>query len=242
MRSDIQRVEDQVDTLKDVLTRQDQERGRQLAEIIRLQQALADSVRSTRASVATLRGDVANDLYNIQQQLVQIQELTGQSQRRLSELRTQIERRGAEMQSAPTDSPSPGDGASGGSAAAPSADEIYETSLGQLRLGSAETARMGFRELLRAHPTSEKVPDALYYIGQSFETANADSALSYYEQVVRNYASSPRSASALYHVGLIRERANDRTAARAAYQRVVRSYPTSDEAALARDRLTALGS
>ena len=38
-----------------------------------------------------VKGDLATDLYNIQQQLVQLQELTGQSQQRLSELRTQLE-------------------------------------------------------------------------------------------------------------------------------------------------------
>ena len=86
------------------------------------------------------------------------------------------------------------------------------------------------------------MPDALYHIGQSFATENADSALAYYERVIREYPTSPRSASALYHVGLTRERAGDRAAARSAYERVVSSYPNSDEAQLARDRLEALGS
>ena len=38
-----------------------------------------------------MRGDIANDLINIQQQLVQVQALTGQSQQRLSELRRRFE-------------------------------------------------------------------------------------------------------------------------------------------------------
>jgi TolA-binding protein len=59
--------------------------------------------------------------------------------------------------------------------------------------------------------------------------------------VARNHPQSPRSASALYHIGLIRERANALSEAREAYQRVVSQYPDSDEAALARDRLRALG-
>jgi TolA-binding protein len=59
--------------------------------------------------------------------------------------------------------------------------------------------------------------------------------------VTRNHPESPRSASALYHIGLIRERANRTAEARQSYQRVVDSYPNSDEAALARDRLRALG-
>jgi tol-pal system protein YbgF len=204
---------------------------------MRIQQQMLDSLGATRQAMRTLRGDVQNDLYGVQQQLVQLGELTGQSQRRLSELRAQLERRGEEIAQAQA----AGDTTAAAVPAGPSAEQIYETSLGQLRLGSAGTARSGFAELLRAHPTSERVPDALYYIGQSFETENADSALAYYDQVVRNHPESPRSASALYHVGLIRERANRNAEARQAYQRVVDSYPNSDEAALARDRLRALG-
>jgi len=248
LRSDVRNVEDQITQLRDVQDRRDAERSRQLADLIRLQQAVMDSISSTRAAVAQLRGDAANDSYNVQQQLVQLQELTGQSQRRLTELRTQLERRAEELQqsNAPASS-APADSGTTSSAAPPSAappsdDQMYQTSLGQLRLGSAATARMGFREMLKAYPASANAPDALYYIGQSFETENADSAQYYYQQVTSNYPKSPRSGSAYYHIGLIKERANDRAGARAAYQQVIGSFPTSDEAALARDRLKALGS
>ncbi|HET8632992.1 MAG TPA: tetratricopeptide repeat protein [Gemmatimonadales bacterium] len=246
LRSDVRNVEDQITQLKDVQDRRDQERSRQLAEVLRLQQAMMDSLSATRAAVSQLRGDFANDLYEVQRQLVQLQELTGQSQQRLSELRTQLERRAEELQQ-PESVPAPGTPDTSRtmvspSQAQPSADQMYQTSLGQLRLGSASTARLGFRELLKTYPTSDKAPDALYYIGQSFETENADSALYYYQQVTRDYAQSPRAGSSYYHIGLIKERANDRAAARDAYQKVVQSFPNSDEAALARDRLKALGS
>ena len=245
LRSDVRRVETEVAVMREDQMRQDSIRSRQLNEIIRLQQRLIDSLAATRVAVSTLRGDVANDLYGVQQQLVQLQELTGQSQRRLGELRTQLERRGEQL-TQPGAGPAPAGGAPSGQpadagAAAPSADQMYETSLGQLRRGSAGTARSGFRELLRAYPNAEQAPDAIYYIWQSFEGENADSALAYYDQVGRSYPQSPRAASALYHVGLLRERARDTAGAREAFQKVVQTYPASDEAALARDRLKALG-
>ena len=240
LRSDLRKVEDEIAAVRDIQARQDAERARQLADVMRLQQQMLDSIQSTRQAVRTLRGDLANDMYGVQQQLVQLGELAGQSQRRMSELRAQLEQRGQEIAQAEAAADTTGAGAAA-APGTPSAEQMYETSLGQLRLGSAGTARSGFRELIRAHPTSDKVPDALYYIGQSFETENADSALAYYDQVARNHPQSPRSASALYHIGLIRERANALADAREAYQRVVSSYPNSDEAALARDRLRALG-
>jgi tol-pal system protein YbgF len=252
MKSDVTRVQNDVALLREESARQDSARARQLTELIRMQQRLVDSIGGT---LKAMRGDVANDLYGIQQQLVQLQELTGQSQRRLTELRTQLEARGEQLAASsatpagnPPASTTPRDTTGGAPAnvTAPpagtaSADQMYEASLGQLRRGSASTARLGFRELLRTYPTSERVPDALYFVAESFRTENADSAAAYYDQVARTYPQSSRAASALYNLGLLHERAKRTAAARDAFQRVVATYPKSDEAALARDRLKALG-
>jgi len=250
MKSDVTRVQNDVAVLREENARQDSARARQLGEIIRMQQQLFDSLATTRETIRTLRGDVANDLYGVQQQLVQLQELTGQSQRRLTELRTQLEARAEQLATSGAPATPPASSTqrsdSGTAAAAPaggnaSADQMYEASLGQLRRGSASTARLGFRELLRSYPQSDKVPDALYFIGESFRTENADSAGAYYDMVARSYPQSARAPSALYNLGLLNERASKNAAARDAYQRVVQAYPKSDEAALARDRLKALG-
>ena len=87
--------------------RADSARAVQLAEILETQRRIMDSLSSlarvaeqTSRQVGTAKGDLANDLYNIQQQLVQIQALTGQSQQRLTELRTQLDARGEQLNAA----------------------------------------------------------------------------------------------------------------------------------------------
>ena len=120
---------------------------------------------------------------------------------------------------------------------APSAEQIYSASLQQLRRGSPGTARMGFRELLRQYPRHERVPDATYFLGETFAAEAPDSAAAYYQKVVADFPQSPRAASSLYKLGLLAERKKDLEAARGFFTRVVRDYPRSDEAALARDRL-----
>ena len=238
-KGDVQMVQGEVSLLKAEMARRDSARAAQLAEVIQLQQQVMDSLTASRRTVAQLKGDFSTDLYNIQQQLVQLQELTGQSQQRLTELRTRLEARGAQIETAPA---TPGDTARPAEAApAASADQMYEASLAQLRRGSLATARLGLREMLRQYPTSERVPDALYFVGQSYASENPDSAQAYYSRVVEKYSKSPRAASALYNLGLLAERRKDTTHAREAYQRVVQQYPQSDEAALARDRLKTLG-
>ena len=235
-KGDVQQVQDDIALFKAETSRRDSARAAQLTQVIQMQQRVMDSLTNSRRAVGQLRGDLAGDLYNIQQQLVQLQELTGQSQQRLRELRTQLEARGEQMSSA-----TPRDTAAAPSQASASADQMYEASLAQLRRGSSSTARQGLREMLRTYPTSERAGDALYFIGQSFAAENPDSAAVYYEQVVQKHPSSSRAASALYNLGLVAERRKETRKARETYQRVVQKYPQSDEAALARDRLKALG-
>jgi tol-pal system protein YbgF len=241
-KGDLQLVQGEVALLRAETLRRDSTRAAQLGEVIQMQRQIMDSLATTRRTVAQIKGDVSQDLYNIQQQLVQLQELTGQSQQRLSELRTQLEARAAQQSDAttPSGAPAPGDTAqpSGGSA---SADAMYEASLAQLRRGSTTTARLGLREMLKTYPNSPRASDALYFIGQSFSADNPDSAGVYYSQVVDQYPTSARAPSALYNLGLLAERRKDTAKAKDAYQRVVQKYPQSDEAALARDRLKALG-
>lgn len=250
-RGDVRRLEDAVLLLRAEQARRDSTQLVVLGELQSINRATGDSVASLRAQVAQIKGDISGDLYNLAQQLVQVQELTGQSQQRLTELRTQLEARGEQMSTAaPAPAPGAGPTTSGPTAAGdsgtapaggPTADQIYQASLEQLRRGSVNTARSGFRELLRRYPQSARAADAVYYIGESFAANQPDSARGYYQQVVDKYAATPRAATALYKLGLLAEQRRDLSGARAFYTRITTAYANSDEAALARDRLGSLG-
>jgi len=174
-----------------------------------------------------------------------VQELTGQSQQRLTELRGKLE----EQARQPVPAPVPDSGRGGaavpvgpsGNPAGPGPDQMYELSLQQFRRGSLATARLGFREFLRVFPTHERAPDALFYVGETFAGESADSAAAVYQQVVKTYPNSSRAPSALYKLGLLAEARSDKAAARTYYARVIAGYPRSDEANLARDKLQRLG-
>lgn len=248
-RGDVRRLEDAVLLLRAESERRDSAHIAALRDLGVLSKQTGDSVAAIRAQIAQIKGDLSGELYSIQQQMVQVQELTGQSQQRLTELRTQLEAR--EEQIAVTTPPNPTrDSAVAAAAAstpqtlapgAPTADQIYTASLQQLRRGSVNTARSGFRELLRLYPDSPRSADALYFIGESYAAEQADTAQRYYQQVVDRFASSPRAATALYKMGLLAEQKRDLAGAKRFYERVVQAYANSDEAALAKDRLRSLG-
>jgi tol-pal system protein YbgF len=243
----LRRVEEQLLLSRAENLRADSARAAQLAEIVGLQRRIQDSLAGVGQrlglvsnQVTGLKGDVANDLISIQQQLVQVQALTGQSQQRLTELQTQLEARSEQLNAAPSPAGVP-DTQFSAPAGGPSAEQVYSASLQQLRRGSPATARLGFRELLRLYPTHPRAPDATYFLGETFAAESPDSAAVYYAKVMESFPQSARAASSLYKLGLLAERRKDFDAARASYQRVVRDYPRSDEAALARDRLRTLG-
>jgi tol-pal system protein YbgF len=227
LRSDVRRLEDQLTTMQDQTAHRDSLLAGQLSQVIAMQQRTSDSLAAASAALAAFRGETLGQLYDVQKQLLQVQELTGQSTRRLSELRGDLDARGQQLGAA-----------AGGNA---TAIQMYEASLQELRRGSTGTARAGFRQFLQQYPEDAQAPDALYFIGESFATESPDSAAAYYTQVADRYPTSIRAASALYRLGSMAETARDTAAARGYYQRLIAKYPTSNEAALARDRLKALG-
>jgi len=230
LKGDVRKVELQVQTLQADLAKSDAARAAErdtiLAAVRLLQQALA----AQQAYLVQMRGDLRTELLSVQQQLVSVQELTGQSQQRITELRSRIESRAQQ--------PDPGVGGppvgASGNAAGPGPDQMYDLSLQQYRRGSLTTARLGFREFLRVFPTHERAPDALFYIGESFEQAAPDSAATVYDQVVKTFPKSPRAPSALYKQGILAEQRGDKALARTFYSRLIAGYPRSPEADLAR--------
>ena len=209
--------------------------------------ALNDSVLALSARMAKMSGDVRGDLYGIGQQLIAIQELTGQSQRRLQDMRASLEQRQADV------APPAGGGAAAAGAAAgattgasppagtPGPNELYQLSLQQLSRGSYGAARTGLTTLLQQYPQSDLVPDAMFYIGETWaKEGNAAAADSEFAAVVAKYPKSTHAPTALYKRAASMESRNNLTGARAAYTQLVQQYPRSDEAALAKERLRAL--
>lgn len=237
LKGDVRKVGLEVEALQAQMTRSDSVRRGERDSILAVIAAVQQTLASEQNYLVQMRGDAKNDHLNINQQLVSVQELTGQSQQRLSELRAQIEQRAAQPVAGPDAGPGTGTAAPGGN---PSADQMYDASLQQYRKGSVATGRSGFRQFLQAYPTDPRAPDALFFIAESFGDQQPDSAAPVYAQIVKTYPNSTRAPTALYKLGLLAER-SDKALARTYFNRVIAGYPRSDEANLARLRLQALG-
>ncbi len=209
----------------------------QVQRVVASLSVVNDSVGALAARVNRLQGDVRGDLYAIGQQLLSIQELTGQSQRRLQDLRTTLEARNPEQivgsAGVVADSAAARAGLGG-----PGPNQLFQLALEQLRRGSAGAARAGFEDLVKRFPDADVAPDAQFYLGEALaaqgDAAAADAA---YAAVVTRFPKSGRASTALYKHALILQSKGQTAAAKIALTDVVQKYPRSDEAALARDRL-----
>lgn len=237
MRSDVNRIERQLQTQHAADVRGDSLIAASVASLARLLQAVADSLAAQQQAMTQLRGDSRTELYDIRQQLVAIQELTGQSQQRLSELRGQLEQSRTTATAPAAAGTVPGT-TPGAAPADPTAEQLLDLSLQQLRRGSPGTARAGFAEFLRRYPNHARTADALYFTGEAWSAdQRADSAAVAYRAVVDRFPQSNRAPSSLYKLGLQALAAGRNAEARDAFNRVVTTYPNAEEAALARDRL-----
>ncbi len=251
LRSDVARLEQQLVQARRDETRRDSLLAANLAAIARAVQSLYDSLAAQQNLLTGLRGDLRGELYNVQQQLVAIQELTGQSQQRLSELRGQLDQRTSAAPGGPPAAPAVatlGTPAPGAPAAAPDtggpgggAQQLLDLSVQQLRRGSPGTARAGLAELLRRFPDHPRAADAEYFTGEAWTAEQqTDSAAAAYRRVTQRWPTSPRAASAWYKLGLQALAAGRTADARTAFTRLVTQFPSSEEAALARERLRTL--
>jgi tol-pal system protein YbgF len=247
-KGQVELLQNEVHVMRIENARRDSARAAALAVVLRLQDQIVDSIAAGREALRTLDVRLQGDLTDVQRQLLQVQELTGQSQQRLSEMKAQLDTR-AEMIAAasgavPGPPPAaPGDTGARGAAPAPAApagtaDQMYQGARQQLNRGSLATARRGFQDFLAAYPTNALVPDALYSVGETFYFTSPDSAVAYYTQVVTRFPKSVKASTSLYKMGrLMEDQKKDPAQARTYYERLLKEYPSAAEVDLARNRL-----
>lgn len=242
-------VRDDVSSTRAEAATSDSVRAVQLVQILATLRDVSDSISSLSQRITRLRAETQADVRGMRQEVNQILEVSGQSEARLKELRSQIDSRIRQVPPPapaipPTDTvqvvpPSP-------PAApvddAPPAEELYRIGRDQLTRGGNSAARSALGDLLKRYPDSELAADAQFLIGESYAAERSNAAAdSAYAAVVSKYADSPRAPTALYKRGVMAQTARRTTTAKRLYNELIQKYPSSDEAELARERLRVLG-
>jgi tol-pal system protein YbgF len=102
--------------------------------------------------------------------------------------------------------------------------------------------RKQLEAFLKENPSHSLAPNAAYWIGESYAgEKDYEKAILQFEEVIRQYGDHPKAAAAYLKQALTFDQLGDRQSARAIMDKLIKSFPLSEQADIARQRLKAWG-
>jgi tol-pal system protein YbgF len=210
----------------------------QLIDVSRSVRSLSDSINALSRRVSAMRTASESEMTAMKQDISQLQDLSGQSEQRLRDVRAALEEK-RQQEPAPVTDSSTGAGIvpTGG----PGPLQLLQAGRDQLLKGGNAAARSAFSELITKYPTSEYVPEAMFYTAQAYTAErNLDAADAQYLALISRFPKSPRVPTAMYKRALHLQSLKRTTEAKQIFQDIIKRFPRSDEAALADERLQSI--
>jgi tol-pal system protein YbgF len=122
--------------------------------------------------------------------------------------------------------------------AGPDPGQLYDQAALDLTQGRYSMALEGFRDFVRRFPTLELTDNAQYGVGECFfAQAQFDSAVVEYARVEADWPQGDKVPAALYKRALSEEKTGNSQGSRRDLEDLVKRFPLSGEAQLARERL-----
>jgi len=206
-------------------------------------QALQDSLQAQSAIqseiVVDTQGGIARELRDMQTQLSQLFQLTGQIQRIVTVMSERLRAEGARVTVSPQraypDSLAAGFRRGGGDPA--DCDGTYAMAVGEFNERRLNTARMAFSRFLAECPEHRQTTTAQFNLGDILEQENRlDEAIEQFLLIPQLSPLADLTPVALYRIALIYVLQDNVDLAVSYLERVV-GYPDSDAAGPARERL-----
>jgi tol-pal system protein YbgF len=127
---------------------------------------------------------------------------------------------------------------SSGSGASPEEEGAYLTAFDALKNGKYDDAIRGFRSLLEKWPQGRFADNALYWSGEAYYVKrDYRAAQGAFQAVLQRFPNSPKGPDAMLKLGLTQIELKQESEGRATLQKLVDSYPQSNAARLAQQRL-----
>ncbi len=210
-----------------------------LIEVSRSVRTLSDSVNALSKRVNALRTATESDLTAIKEDISALQDLSGQREQQLRDMRASLEEKKSQADVAPA-----GDSAASSANAptgGPGPGQLLQAGRDQLLKGGNAAARAAFSELIAKYPKSDLVPEAMFYTAQAYAAErNPDAADAEYASLITKYPKSPRVPTAMYKRALQLQSSKKTAEAKKLFQEIIKRFPRSDEAALADERLQSI--
>jgi tol-pal system protein YbgF len=120
----------------------------------------------------------------------------------------------------------------------PTADAIYNSAKQAFDQGDSETAKKRFQEVIARFPKSENADNAQFWIGEIYYREKwYEKAILEYQKVIENYPSGNKVPAALLKQGLAFLNIGDKPNSRHILEDLIKKYPKTNEAKIAREKL-----
>ena len=235
-----------MDTVARGLQTQNEAQGGKLDQLSGQIQSLNDSLDEVKTRLARLE-KLTQDVQNQQQSITAMPPMSAPSTQPQpdtalpatpptgSDLAAPANRRGKPSAGAPM-------AAAPVSAAAPPADELYKSALGDYMAAKYTLSAGEFADVIRYYPDNTLSGNSFYYLGEiDYRAAKYDEATKDYDMVLDHFPANNKVPAARLHKGqaLLSLKQND--AAVREFRAVIQRFPNSPEASLARGKLSGLG-
>jgi tol-pal system protein YbgF len=115
---------------------------------------------------------------------------------------------------------------------------LFDSSYGDYMIGNYVLAVQGFESYLGYFPKSQRAHEAQLYVGESLAWQKKDmDAIAAYDRVIANYAGTASVPTAYYKRGMAFERLGEPARARESYEALLKQFPDTQQAVLAKQRL-----
>jgi tol-pal system protein YbgF len=192
------------------------------------------------------QADIQLELQSVSALIEQLEAKLEDTNYRLAQLSQQIATTNQELKGLRAN---PAVGGPGGSAGGPipggapaDPDTLYRTSYNDYLRGNYDLAILGFRQYLETFAETDLADNASYWIGESYyRQRRFQDAIREFDVVISEFPNSDKIASAILRKGYAYIELGDQSKGVVQLQSVIRRYPRTDEANLARQQLAKLG-
>ena len=123
--------------------------------------------------------------------------------------------------------------------AASSAEEHYDNALQLFRGGQYSSARGEFQSYLTKYPKTDLADNAQFWLGECYYAEKSyREAIAAYEKTIKQYPQSDKVSSAMLKQGMAFVELGDNTAGKILLKKVVKTYPNTNQAKIAKNKLT----
>ncbi len=119
--------------------------------------------------------------------------------------------------------------------------DLYQEGLSLFKLKKYQDAKKAFRNFIKEHPTSPRVANAHFWIGEcEYRLSRYEEAILEYNKVINKYPKSNKVPDALLKQGFAFAKLGDKESARILLKRIIKNYPNTPQAKAAKRQLKLL--